>query len=397
MLLWMFLLQKRLMRKYSFLVILGMVPLLTAGMFLAAKKESGMQRILLCKENEEDAVSTKIIEELLCQKSVFTYAEETSVEAAYEAVRTGKADAAWILSDGFEEGVYAYTSGHGKRWPLVTVVEREETVFLQLARERLYSVIYPYLSYALYENYITSELVQEEAVSKEELQAEYAAVTVKEGIFSFAYRNAGDQADREEETNYLLMPLRGFLLLLVLLCGMAASLYFEQDKQEQIFDRLPMGKSLFFPYIYHLPAVFDGAAVVLLTFYSTHILVSWRRELPLMALYCAACVGFCDLLRKLCGTIQRLGVCIPLLVLGMVVFCPIFINLRRFRMIQYLFPPFYYLQSLHNSHYISYFLLYTAAVYGVAKIFGLQPLHSVLYYFGMSSADAQGADTPPRS
>lgn len=368
-LLLLFLLNKRLMKKYSFLVILGMVPLLAAGMFLAAKEESGMLRILLCQEDEEDIVSAEIVGELLKQKSVFAYAKEASVEAVYEAVQTGKADAAWIFSDEFEEGVQAYAFYQDRRTPLVTVVEREETIFLQLARERLYSVIYPYLSYALFENYITLELSPEENISKEELQTEYEVVKVKDGIFRFAYRNAEDRIDKEDETNYLLTPLRGFLLLLILLCGMATSLYFQQDKQEQRFLRMPMGKGLFFPYLYHLTAVLDGAVIVLLTFRVTQILLSWRRELPLMALYGAACVGFCNLLRKLCGTIQRLSVCIPFLVLAMVVFCPVFIHLERFRMIQYLFPPFYYLQSLHNVHFMRYFLVYTAALYGVDLLF----------------------------
>lgn len=370
--LWMFLLHKRLMKKYSFLVILGMVPLLTAGMFWAARGESGMLRIVLCQENEGDVVSAEIIGKLLKQKSVFMYAKETSAEAAYEAVQTGKVDAAWIFADEFEEGVHAYTFYQDKRVPLVTVVEREDTVFLQLARERLYSVIYPYLSYALFENYIALELAPEENISKEELKTEYAVVKVKDGIFRFAYRNTEDRTDREDETNYLLTPFRGFLLLLVLLCGMAASLYFQQDKQEQRFLRLSVGKGLFFPYLYHLTAVLDGAVVVLLTFYATHILLSWRREVPLMALYCVACVGFCNLLRKLCGTIQRLSACIPFLVLGMVVICPIFIHLERFRMMQYLFPPFYYLQSLHNAYFMCYFLLYTAALYGVDLLSGLK-------------------------
>ena len=321
--------------------------------------------IVLCKEGDGDAFSEKIIEELLGQKSVFSYTEDKSAEAAYEAVRTGEADAAWIFSDGFEKEVYAYTSYQGKREALVTVVEREDTVFLQLARERLYSAMYPYLSYALFENYITLKLAPEENFSKEELRTEYAVAEVKEGLFRFSYHDSAGEADREEETNYLLTPLRGFLLLLVLLCGMAASLYFQQDKKEGLFLLMPMGRGIFFPYLYHLTAVFDGAVVVLFTFYATRILLSWKWEVLLMALYCAACVGFCNLLRKLCGTIQRLSACIPLLVLSMVVFCPVFVYMGRFRVVQSVFPLFYYLKSLHNSHFIKNFLLYTAVLYGV--------------------------------
>lgn len=360
-----FLLHKRLIKKYSFLVILAMVPVLSAGMFLAAGEESGVLHIVLCGENEQDDLAKQVIEELTEQKSILNYSVEPSAEMAYQQVREGKADAAWIFSAGLEDGVEAYTSYREDPAFLVTVVEREDTVFLQLARERLYSALYPHLSYALFKNYVKFELAAGEEIPEEELRAEYAVLQVDEGIFRFSYRNTDDQVDREAETNYLLTPLRGLLALVVLLCGFAASLYFEQDKAEKLFVQMPIGRGIFFPYLYHLPAVMDGAAAVLLTYFVTHIFLSWERELTLMALYGAACIGFCNLLRKVCGTIQRLSTCIPLLMLAMAAFCPIFISLRQFRMVQYLFPPFYYLQCIHNTGYIKVFLLYIATLYGL--------------------------------
>lgn len=359
------LLQKRLLKKYSFLVILTMVPVLAAGMFLAAGEESGVLHIVLCRENERDDLARQVIEELTGRKSILRYSVEPSADMAYQAVREGRADAAWIFTDGFTEGVDAYTSYREDPVFLVTVVERKDTVFLQLARERLYSALYPHLSYALFKNYVTLDSAAGEDIPEEELRAEYAAVQVDEGIFRFSYRNIEDQADREAEANYLLTPLRGLLALLVLLCAFAASLYFEQDKEEKLFLQIPMGRGIFFPYLYHLPAVMDGAAAVLSAYFVTHIFLSWERELPLMALYCAACIGFCNLCRKICGTVQRLGTCIPLVMLAMVVLCPVFISLRQFRMVQYLFPPFYYLQCIHNTGYIKSFLLYLAALYAL--------------------------------
>lgn len=360
-----FLLQKRLMKKYSFLVILGMIPVLSVCMFLAAGGESGVLHIVLCGENEQDDLAEQVIEELTGQKSILNYSVEPSADMAYQQVREGRADAAWIFSAGLADGVEAYTSYREDPAFLVTVVEREETVFLQLARERLYSALYPHLSYALFKNYITLDLAVGVEIPEEELRAEYASIQVDDGIFRFSYRNTDDRVDREAETNYLLTPLRGLLALVVLLCGFAASLYFEQDKAEKLFVQIPLGRGIFFPYLYHLPAVMDGAAAVLLTYFITHIFLSRGRELGLMALYCAACIGFCNLLRKICGTIQRLSTCIPLLMLAMVALCPIFISLRQFRMVQYLFPPFYYLQCIHNTGYIKTFLLYIAALYGL--------------------------------
>lgn len=362
------LLNKRLLKKYSFLVILAMIPVLAAGLFLAAGEDSGVLHIMLCAEDETDDLAKQVIGELTGEKSILRYSAASSADMAYQAVCEGEADAAWIFAEGFTESVEDYVSDSGETEFLVTVVEREDTVFLQLARERLYSALYPYLSYALFKNYITVDLSV--GVSEEELKAEYRVAEVDGGIFGFSYRNREDQADTEAETNYLLTPLRGLLALAVLFCGLAASLYYEQDKEKRLFLLMPAGTGILFPYLYHLPAVIDGAIAALAAFFITGIWISPERELVLMALYCAACTGFSNLVRKICGTIQRLGACIPLLMLAMTVLCPVFISLKGFRMIQQLFPPFYYLQSVHNVGYIRYFLLYIAALYGLDLLAG---------------------------
>lgn len=362
------LLNKRLLKKYSFLVILAMIPVLAAGLLLAAGEDSGVLHIMLCAEDETDDLAKQVIGELTGEKSILRYSAASSADMAYRAVCEGEADAAWIFAEGFTESVEGYVSDSGEKEFLVTVVEREDTVFLQLARERLYSALYPHLSYALFKNYITVDLSV--GVSEEELKAEYRVAEVDGGIFGFSYRNREDQADTEAETNYLLTPLRGLLALAVLFCGLAASLYYEQDKEKKLFLQMPAGRGILFPYLYHLPAVIDGAIAALTAFFITGIWISPERELVLMALYCAACTEFCNLVRKICGTIQRLGACIPLLMLAMTVLCPVFISLKGFRMIQQLFPPFYYLQSVHNAGYIRYFLLYIAALYGLDLLAG---------------------------
>lgn len=356
-----FLLNKRIMKKYSFLAVLCMVPLLAAGMSWAAKGDTGILHIVLCQEDTEDALSGQVIGELMGPKSVLRYSQEQSVEAACEAVGNGKADAAWIFSDRFQEDADAYAAHPGQREPLVTVVEREDTVFLQLARERLYSVLYPHLSYALFQSYVVSELAGGEEISQDELLAEYQVMEVDGNIFQFSRRAP---VAKENETGYFLAPLRGLLALLVLLCGLTVSLYFLQDRGDKIFARMPGTGGVFFPYLYHMTAVFDGAVAVLAAFCVAGIAMPMGREIFLMAIYCVSCVGFCSLLGKLCRNAQRLSACIPILALGMIILCPVFITINRFRALQYLFPLFYYLQSVYNDRYVKYFLFYTLALYG---------------------------------
>lgn len=356
------LLNKRILKRYSFLIILGIVPLLTAGMFLAAKEDSGVLHIVLCQENPEDELSGRVLQELLDQQSILRYTRAESTEEARQSVESGNADAAWIFLDEMQEKLDAGVASGGDREPLLMVVEREDSVFLQLARERLYGELYSHLSYSMYKDYCL-ELLEGKDISEEKLREEYETIRVEEGLFLFAY--AGETREQAEETNYLLTPLRGMLALLILLCGLTGSLFYQQDKEKRLFECMPVGNRKLFPYLYHAPAVANASAVVLITLLITGMWVGTAREVGILLLYGTACIGFCNLIRKLCRNLQGLAVCIPLLLCAMLVICPIFISLRSMRLAQFLFPPFYYLQALHDMNYLKYMIGYIIIVYGI--------------------------------
>ncbi|MDE7404773.1 MAG: hypothetical protein K2M81_06680, partial [Lachnospiraceae bacterium] len=68
-----FLLNKRLFKKYSFLLILCMVPFLVGGMNLLSQEESGIVRIALCLKNPEDELAAGIVGNLMKKDSVLSY------------------------------------------------------------------------------------------------------------------------------------------------------------------------------------------------------------------------------------------------------------------------------------------------------------------------------------
>ena len=89
-----------------------------------------------------------------------------------------------------------------------------------------------------------------------------------------------------------------------------------------------------------------------------------------MALYALACVGFAELMRRLAGDTARLGVAIPILTLAMLALAPIFFDLRKWRALQLLFPPFYYLNGVHNPMYLGFLAAYTLAVFALSCAVG---------------------------
>lgn len=349
---WYFLLNKRLLKKPSFLLILGLVPLLAAGMRLAAQGESGVLRVALHMRNSEDELSAQIVEEFMESRGIFHYILCETEEEAREQVSGFRADAAWIfpedLGESLRQGAF-YKSVE----PAVTVVEREDSVPLIFSREILSKFLYPYFCYAVYEDYVTRDLKLE--VSGGELEAAYRRTLAEGSFFQMEYPDGQKGGD----ISYLLTPMRGILSVWLVLCGFAASLYTLQDEQRGTFARVPIQNRAWLTWGTYAVVLSDAAVVLLIACKCAGIFGLWYREL-LSALLFVCCIAvFCHLVRLLCRTSQRLGGCIPVLLIAMLVLCPVFLDIQAGKVTRYLLPPNYYLKSIHSTYYLYGMVIYT--------------------------------------
>ncbi len=353
-----YLYNKRLFKKYSFLLILCMVPLLVGGIRLLAKEESGIATIVLCLTDGEDELAARAVGELTEEEGVLRYLRCDKEEVARQMVAEGEADAAWIFT-GDLSGSLKEAAAKKRVRPVVQVVERKDSVSLILSREILGAVLYPAFSYGVYEAYVREDLGLRD-ISEEELRQAYERTLVEGSLFQLAYLDGGQAV--EEDFSYVQAPLRGILAVWLVLCGLAACLYFMQDEEQGVFSRTPAAR--------RLPAAFgvcgvllsDGAVVLLLACKLAGVFTLWQREVISCALFACATLAFCNLLRLLCKTPERLGSLALILTAGMLVLCPVFLNLQGFRAVKYLLPPYYYLLSIHNVRYLYGMVIYTAIV-----------------------------------
>ena len=146
------LLQKRLLKKYSFLMMLCLAPLLAVGVGRLSKEPAGIAAIALYVP-EGDETAKEVAGRLLQKESVFVYLPCEDEKAARKLVETGEADAAWIFPEDMEERIEELSEKRRVR-PVVTVVERQDSVPLVLGREVLSAAIYPTFSYGVYEGYV---------------------------------------------------------------------------------------------------------------------------------------------------------------------------------------------------------------------------------------------------
>lgn len=358
---WYVLLNKRLFKKRSFLLILCMVPLLMAGMRLAAQQESGIVTVALCMQNPADELSAKVVERLQGSNDVLRYVVCDTEEEARGLVESFQADAAWIFPEDLLECMRE-AAAHKLVEPVVTVVEREDNIPLIFSREVLSSALYPDFSYLVYQDFVRDDLGLE--ADERELKEAYELALMEGSLFQIEYFDG----QATEDSNYLLAPMRGILALWLVLCGFAASMYFIQDERRGTFSWMPVKHRLWLAFGFHAVLLSDAAAVLLIACGLAGVFTVWYKELLNALLFMGCVMMFCNLLRLLCGTLERLGSCIPILLMGMAVLCPVFINLNRFRPLNYLLPPYYYLQATHSTYHLYLMAAYICVTAGLCAL-----------------------------
>lgn len=357
------LLQKRLLKRGSFLLLMCLAPLLAAGVGKLSEEPSGIAAIALYLP-EGDKTAAEISERLFDGESVLHYLVCDSEAEARTLVEGGEADAAWIFAEDMEENLRRL-AGRRRVRPVVTVVEREDSVSLILGREILSAAIYPSFVYAVYEGYVREDLDMPE-VSEEELRAAYESVSVEGSLFQMVYP---DQTPGEEEDySYVQAPLRGILAIWFTFCGLASSLWFMQDEERGVYGKAGGIKRLFAAYRASAVFLADAAVILLLSVKLSGVFTDWKREVVSCAVFAVCVTAFVNLLRLLCRTPQRLGVALLPLGAVMLALCPVFLNLQHFRAGKLLLPPWYYLQSIHNVYYLYLMTIYAAVLVAVSLL-----------------------------
>ena len=354
---WCHIFHKRLFLRPSFLILLALVPITGLLLGIVAGMDSGVLTVYLASEEENENVSNVMLT-LMQSDDVLRFVESTPEEAEV-AVKKGKADAAWIFKAGFDELSDKFADKQVSRNSLVTVIQREDDVTLMLAREKLCGALYPYVSYSMYLKYVKDEVSDE--IDDETLKTYYDAVMPEgEDLFEISYADGGDAS--ENSTGYLTAPLRGLLSVMVVLAGLAVSMFYKLDGEKGLFVRIPKKYQLIFSLGYHFAPIFDVGIALFLSLMVAGVAVDIIREALVMIIFVAACSLFCMTVERICSKLGALCAVTPLLVIGMIVICPVFFNIGFLRPLQILFPPYFYLNGVYNNTFVIQMLIYIAAL-----------------------------------
>jgi len=351
-------LAKRLLLNKSFVALLVLIPLLIPLANLAMKQESGVVRIALCNMSSGSRRAAKITEALKNEESVVSYVQYKTESAARKAVQNGRADGAWIFHEDFDERFEKYSRKESIR-PVVTVVSREESIRLNLAREKLFGKLYEIYVYEKYESFVREEVIPGEDISPEELEGYYRSNSVPSGLIEV--RTSGSNGVVDAGADYLTAPLKGLMSLIVMLCGFAAAGIFIKEKTSGTYTWLPSEKRVIPAFGSCLPATLISGSAVVVSLFAGGIAGNVWYEAAMMASYAVGAASLCTFVCIAVDRFEAFGALIPFAMLAMMLMCPVFFNIRALPVIRFLMPPYYYLMSVQNPEYMIYSALFSAS------------------------------------
>ena len=356
-----YLLNKRLFKKPVFVIILCMVPVLIMALNAVTAHSDGFIKIAVAVEDPDDATAVRIAAMLSDSSEIVHYTLCDTPEEAIDRVRYGEAGGAWIFRADIQTPLQNMVSG-GLDRHCVRVVEREDTVALRLAREKLAAVLSSESCFALMCSAYAEKVSPDYDVTA--LRAHYDAAVGTGEIFEFRYAS-GELIDADD-TSYLMLPIRGVLAAAILLCGMAMAMFWLHDEEKMVFCRVPRAARPAFELGYHLTGIIDVGVVVLVSLYAAGMGLSLLREVVSLAVYCLGCAVFVILIRRLLRGAGSVAAVTPLLIVAVLVVNPVLFNLPFVYPLRVMTPVHYYLQATHDPAFLWYGMLYAAAVGAMA-------------------------------
>lgn len=366
---WFLLLNKRLYKKVTFLLILVLIPVLVMGYGAVAREESGLFTVALACQTE-DITARQLMQELKDGSDLVRFVICEDPETARAMVNGQRADAAWIFDGDLEEAIKRFAVDPSRKNAFVQIIEGESSVPLKLIREKLSGVVFSRSSKACFLDYLRKNVPGVAEATDEELLRYYDEFAAEATFFEFAYLDGEVKDETAQNSNYLLSPVRGLLAVVIVLGGLAAAMYYMQDEKMGTFSLVPQKRKALVEFGCQLIAVLNVAVVALAALAFAGITVALGRELVMLILYALSTALFCMTLRRICGSIGALGTLLPVLVVGMLVVCPVFFDLAALRYVQYLFPPTYYIHGANSDYYLTLQPIYIAALLGVYTLTG---------------------------
>ena len=356
---WLFFLSKRLYKKWTFLLLIGMIPVSVAALAVTSVQNKGFVQIAVVNLAED--MGDQIIEQLNSGEGIINAIEYRDEAQARKDLQADKLDAVWVLPENMAHRIAAFVHNPEEDNYIVQVIRKEESLKTRLALEKLSGAIYPFTSRLFF-----LQCVREDPdfdlsyLTDDEIYAYYDNFFSAENFFRFSFPDNSTDV-KQNEQDYMTSPIRGVLSAVTLLAGLSAAMLFISDEKKGVFSYLKNSSRVFVSFAFQLTAILNVGFFAFLSMFVLGVNTFFWRELVIFFIYAVNAALFCTVLQQL---VSRMIYFAPVMVLISVLdllICPIFFDYTVQRKLQYVFPNTYYINSVHSYAYLEYSLLYMGA------------------------------------
>ncbi len=344
---WIYILTKRQLKNPLLLVLLLIVPLAAWGIsFIPDMKNTLTYSVGLYSEGDDELADKLIASLENHNNSDIEFFKYDSLDKAYKDVKNKTLTCTYVFPSDLTQKLSGSDYKHS-----IKVVRQPGNDIQTSINEIVYSDLIRLEGYNIISDYLVSEglLDLSDEASVKELFDYYDYYTASSETFHIDFETYGKSglSTAVETGTSISFPLRGILSVLVFLSGLFGSVIWLKDNEKGIFATLSLNYKILCRILYIVIPTMLFALSMLVTIAVSNNFVSVKREIPAMLLLILLITVFCILLVLIVKNSKNFTACIPVILLGCLIFCPVFINAANYipavRYINKIFVPYYYL------------------------------------------------------
>ncbi len=339
---WLWLLTKRQLKNPVFIAILILIPAAAAGVnSIPSMHGSTTYRAGVYADG--DGIARELAANLEKYDGSFDFVEYGDLDAMYRDVKNTKLNCGYVFPADLE--------GSSAKPGSILVIHHPSNTIQMSINEVVYAELLSIQGRFIITEFVKSlgVFAEEDTEYTDELLSRYEGYLHSDATFSLVYHTYGVNGLTEKDIsrNTVSFPVRGILAVIVFLAGLFGGVTWLRDREKGVFSTLTGSYGRLCRVLYTLiPTLLLGiAAMITMAVLGLYIpSIEPAAMLVLVALSCA----FSLLMTAVTRRSRSFAACVPVLLLGCLIFCNIFINAGSYvpaaKFIEKLFVPYYYLR-----------------------------------------------------
>ena len=323
---WFSFLSRYTIKKKSLWCIAAVLLLIGVAALQTANRHEVIQIGLYCEDPDE--MTETIFSNLeTLDDGLYRFYRSSSLSYLEEDVSLRKAECGYVFPNDLEKLLQADTSD------CISVYTSPSTVLTAVVNEAIYNAIFEEYAKTMLADYIAKNDVV--TIDGDELRQSvdehYAYEKENTPVFHVVYEDVPDSF--YDDQSLFQIPVRGLVVLLILLTALAGGSQFRHDAKKGRFLLRRPDEKWFVPFLYsYLPALFLSifGLLALLIGAAAPINAAIIGELALLIVFAALCSILCTLLGRIIKSSIAFDALIPVILLFCLLYSPVLMDLGDF-------------------------------------------------------------------